>query len=351
MIRSAFLGAFLGGCLLLAACGGGSERQEAETPKVKVDLETLDGGFFTIQMPVGWEIVTAGACSEFAFLIRDPADPLRQVFYFGQVGPVYMSEQQKMIDRQYVAMGGYPSPWLDMPVVAPLTPANFLAQFGQIARTGVAQSFMPQCPRLDNFQVVSTAPQPCPFPGGSTELVRALFTRDGRVGEGLFFLSVAPLLPYTGGPGGGNAVAFMLTGITSPKELFPQMEEPLRRCVGSFHMSEAYVRDCMARQNQTYGAILRAGKTLSDASDIIMEGWESRNRTDDIVAERRSDAILGRERLYDPETGEVYEFDNGFYDTYLPNQDRYEMSNLQPLPEDAYDLWTRAPLDGPRHLR
>ena len=41
------------------------------------------------------------------------------------------------------------------------------------------------------------------------------------------------------------------------------------------------------------------------------------------MAEKRSDAMLGKERLYDPGTGEVYEFQNGFYDQYRLNPQEY----------------------------
>ena len=64
--------------------------------KVNLKLEKFDGGFFSIEKPRGWEVVTAGSCADFAFLMYDPDEPLRQIFYFGQVGPVYMSEQQKL---------------------------------------------------------------------------------------------------------------------------------------------------------------------------------------------------------------------------------------------------------------
>jgi len=72
---------------------------------------------------------------------------------------------------------------------------------------------------------------------------------------------------------------------------------------------------------------------------------------DDIIAEKTSDAILGRERLYDPNTGEVYEFENGFYDKYQLDQDKYEMNDLRLLQEDNHELWMKAPLDGYKHIR
>ncbi len=316
-----------------------------------LDLERFDGGFFSIEKPNGWNIITAGNCGGFAFLIRDPSEPLKQVFYFGQVGPVYMVEQQKQIDYQYVNMGGYPVDWLDMPVVNPLTPGNFLSQFHLIAQSRIAQSFMPQCPRLSQVKIVSTQSQPCPMPGGTTELIRALFLEGGKLGEGLFLITVVPVLPFNGSPGGGLAYGFMMTGITAPKTEFENVQNTLLKSIKSFTVSQSYVSNCMSQQNSTYAGILKAGKTLSETSDIIMQGWESRNKVHDVLAEKGSDAILGRERLYDPSSGEVYDFENGFYGKYNLDRDRYEMSDLQLLPDDNHQLWMKAPLDGDKNLR
>ena len=318
--------------------------------KVNLKLEEFDGGFFSIEKPKGWEVVTAGACADFAFLMYDPGEPLRQIFYFGQVGPVYMSEQQKQIDYQYMKMGGYPILWFEMPVVNPLTPTNFLSQFHLIAQTEIAQTFMPQCPRLENFQVISALPQQNPIGAGETELVRALFIKEGKLGEGLFLITVAPFLPFIGQPSGGIAYGFLMVGISAPKGEFSSIESTLVKSVKSFTISGSYVNNCLRQQASTYEGILKAGKTLSESSDIIMKGWENRNKVDDILSEKRSDTILEKERLYNPETGEVYEFENGFYDEYDVDRNKYEMNNLQPLPNDDYELWMEVPLDGYRHL-
>ncbi len=347
MKRSSWLVFLVVGLILSTiCCADGGEKDMAD-----LKLESFDGGFFSIEKPQGWKVITAGSCAGFAFLIRDPSEPLRQVFYFGEVGPIYLSDQQKQIDYQYMSMGGYPCSWIDMPVVNPLTPGNFLAQFHPIARSRIAQNFMPQCPRLENLQVISEAPHPSPISGGSTALLRALFSEGANLGEGLFLVTVAPVLPFNGGPGGGLGYGFCMAGITAPKGEFRNIENQLVRSIGSYNISQSYVQNCMAQQNQTYQGILKAGKTLSETSDIIMQGWENRNKVDDVLSEKRSDAILGRERLYDPNTGEVYEFENGFYDKYQLDQSKYEMSNLQPLPGDNYALWMKTPMDGYQHLK
>lgn len=47
-----------------------------------------------------------------------------------------------------------------------------------------------------------------------------------------------------------------------------------------------------------------------------MSSWENRNRSQDIISQKQSDATLGYERVYDTETNEVYKAPNGFSDAY-----------------------------------
>ena len=57
-------------------------------------------------------------------------------------------------------------------------------------------------------------------------------------------------------------------------------------------------------------------------SDMIMDSWEKRNNSYDIISQKRSDATLGYERVYDTETGDIYKAYNGFTDDY--SGDRYK---------------------------
>jgi len=336
--------------IVMVIAGMADSSAYAATPS-SLKLVPYNGGFFSINIPSGWQIITAGQCSTFAFVVRDPKNPLRQIFFFGEVGPIYLSEQQRQIDYQYMAMGGYPVSWTDMPCVAPLTPANFLANFYAIAASQTARQFMPQCPRLENLQVISEAPQPPSIAGGRTALVRGLFRRRGMVGQGQFVATVAPLSGMTGGPGAGIGFGFLIAGVTAPKREFAALLPVLSASLRSYSIPRSYVDNCLRMQRQTYAGIQKAGQTLREASDILMKGWSERNKTHDIIAEKRSDAMLGKERLYDPHTGEVYEFENGFYDNYNLHRQQYDMSNLQLLPGDNYELWMKAALNGQQHLR
>lgn len=100
---------------------------------------------------------------------------------------------------------------------------------------------------------------------------------------------------FSGSPGSGIGAGFLITGITAPKGEFGGLVDDLVACVESFTISESYTRNCIAQQNQTYQGILQAGRTLSETSDIIMSGWEDRNRT--------HDTLLGKVERHDPQQG------------------------------------------------
>lgn len=335
------------GVMLLAGCGSG-ESPPARAPA----LQPFNNGAFAMQIPQGWNMAVAGDCASLAFVLQDPQEPLRKIVSFGMVGPVYQSVMQKQIDQQYMASGGFPVEWFDMPVVAPLTPGNLLVNFSQIAGSGLARRFMPGIPRLEGLQVVSSTPLPCPLPvpGAQSALVRAVYIENGRGVQGLFSLTTAPYMPMLGGPGGGTAYGYLMTGITAPKGELAALQSTLLRSLATFAIQPDYVQDCLMRSEAAFGAVLQAGKTLRETSEQISRSWEARNRSDDILAEKRSDAMLGKERLYDPSTGEVYEFNNGFYDQYRLNPQGYRNSQLQPLPASDHGLWSAAAGDGYRHL-
>ena len=87
---------------LLALFTAGARTSPARAGELP--LETYNGGFFSVKIPRGWTVTTAGQCSSFAFLIHDPQNPLRQFFGLGEAGPVYLSPRQKQIDANAVRM-------------------------------------------------------------------------------------------------------------------------------------------------------------------------------------------------------------------------------------------------------
>ena len=67
--------------------------------------------------------------------------------------------------------------------------------------------------------------------------------------------------------------------------------------------------------------------------------WESRTDTYDILSQEYSDAILGYDRLYDSETGEVYRAELGFWDDYDLHRGEYNNPNLQKIDDSSRDYY------------
>jgi hypothetical protein len=264
----------------------------------------------------------------------------------GEVEPFYQSQKQKDIDINYVRTAGYNVGWTDMPVVSPLTPAEFFVKFEQIAKSKIGTKFMAQLPRLSGFKVLAQQSVPSQLKIGKTSLVTGYFVRSGVPCEGQFLATVAPYMAFMNGPGGGTGIAGHVVGIMAPVSEFAGLEDDLAACVDSFKFSADYVRAGVAQSKENFKGVMAAGQTLREASAIITDGWAARNKSLDIIAQKRSDGTLGYERVYDPATGDVYQTENGFFDRYDARRAQYDMDGLQPLPANDYALWTSTPHDG-----
>ena len=59
------------------------------------------------------------------------------------------------------------------------------------------------------------------------------------------------------------------------------------------------------------------------------------------VSQKRSDATLGYDRLYDSETGEVYRADVGFYDSYDLHRGEFDNANLYRIDDSSSNYYLR----------
>ena len=248
---------------------------------------------------------------------------------------------QKELELSYVANNGYDIPWADMPVVSPFDGTMFFENFNAIMKSKIAANFldagsMPKPTGFEKIEIISQDPIESILPGFPSVLVRALLVQNGKPAQGLFVV--------TGSPDGfGHATALLVTGITAPAREFGAVQESMLKSVRSFIMDESYVADGVQTIQENGERFRQISKTISETSDIIAKGYTERNKSDDVLIEKRGDQILGVERVYDTDTDYVYEVENGFNDYYQTHQDQYTLKNLQPLPDNDFDLWGTAP--------
>lgn len=176
---------------------------------IRLETERYDNGYFSVNKPKGWSIALGGKGSSLSYSMQDPTNPLRQIVYYGEVGPVYLSERQRQIDRQYVNMGGTPHFWLDVPVIYPLTPDNFLKNIYPILHAQFMLQRLPSTPAWQSIQITDASPLPALIQATDAKcmLFRVLFKQNNQIGEGLFLPS-CPSFPKTAAPAAASATAW-----------------------------------------------------------------------------------------------------------------------------------------------
>ena len=117
--------------------------------------------------------------------------------------------------------------------------------------------------------------------------------------------------------------------MTAPDAEFNNWQGIMDHCLGSIVFSQAFVNGFNAEEKQLRSTIIANQKVYDSISDMIMDSWEKRSSSYDITSQKRSDATLGYERVYDTETGDVYRAYNGFTDDYSG-------SRYQSITEDMY---------------
>ena len=108
----------------------------------------------------------------------------------------------------------------------------------------------------------------------------------------------------------------------APETEFVDWQPVLSKIYESMRFSDSYWRDRNAEWAKISNNATKISQTTKAMSDSVMSSWEARNNSYDIRSQAYSDATLGRERIYDKETGEIYYAKNGWYDSYSGN--RYE---------------------------
>lgn len=300
---------------LAAGCGGREGRAKmgkAGEKRVGMALELYDGGHFALLHPRGWQVIAAGDCARFAFAVRDPGEPLRRIFCLGRAG-------------------GAEAVLLDDPGVLIRQAFRFAVEEPEYRALGLGVP-------VEDVVVISSAREE----GAASVLARAVFRSGAGVGEGYFFLRVAPAAEE-----GGRDV-LQVAALTAAQAELLQIAPVLAKCVESFNLGQEYVAGCEERGEGMAAPIWHAGNTLREISEAMLVAWERRTPRDDLAAAHARDELCGMERMYHPGTREVYEFPVGFYARHKEDDAVKALGPLEPLPENMPELWLMPPLDGAR---
>ena len=123
--------------------------------------------------------------------------------------------------------------------------------------------------------------------------------------------------------------ALSVSGVLAPQDSFVEVEQVLSDAIYSLNFTDSYVNEAQNYIKETAEGYMAANAALQATYDSYNAAWSARQTSYDIISQKNSDATLGYDRLYDPDTGEIYRAELGFYDDYDINRDQYSNPNLQ----------------------
>ena len=343
---STLFAVILAAAISLAACGNkttvnddGTKTQTeggvkiTETAAKAVQTEKYETADFSITIPKGWVVTSGGTNIYHSIRVSDPNEPLNQMFVLLKADILLHSQAGKDAWQQnYNAGNTQAAIFTKAAVLENPSTEGFFKIFSQY--TAFATEAEPAYsgytfPRFDNFTVTERYPSTSPMKSSALgdEQLRATFTDNGKEGEGLFAASVVDFGSYmiSGGnvvgyqlqaADGGYYMAYNVVAVTAAKDTFIEWESVLTDCFKTLQYSDGFVSATNQASNEKVALAKQISQNFNVTMDGFMSSWESRNKSQDIMSQKQSDATLGYERVYDTETNEVYRATNGFTDVY-----------------------------------
>lgn len=316
-------------------------------PIVK-NLVKYESGRYSMMIPEGWQVEVSGKTMTFCFKVYDPSNTDRCFFYFNKLGPGLKSQAEKDLFRQYSQY----DPTMALMAAAPVMPEGTLTQL--LARFGETRAFcqtyastgnvlLPTVlPDFENPNVLQTwQDERFKYLGPTANTVARIAYTSVATGmgcEGLVSAKCAETMAYVSGVDIGCYSFYGFSGFTAPAGELPELEPVLNQCLSSLQLTREF-RDAILDELEADEKTRFIDWNISDSCSDNDSAWNERDESYDIMSQQYSDATLGYDRLYDPDTGEVYRAELGFWDDYDLHRGEYEKSNLQRIDDSSRDYY------------
>ena len=278
-------------------------------------LEDYSNSYFNIKKPKGWKVDTLGDFIHYTIKVYDPENPTYQFFFNMKTEGYNKSEDAKRFQQKY-----YPNDFFaKAPVIATKDTEGFYKIFNELGPLNNNSNFT--FPTLTDFTVSENLGK------GSLggDMLRATFKdANGKEGEGIFTAYVydaGPYYVYENIISGKQIDIYFLNVydaifITAPKDELIDWQDTLNTICSSLEFTDTFINGFNSQQDSVMSTFQKVREIGNQISDGIMDSWNKRNKSFDIMSQKQSDATLGYERVYDTETNEIYKAYNGFTDDY-----------------------------------
>lgn len=311
----------------------------------QLTLEDYSTDVFSMKKPKGWTVEGAGIGVFYAIRAYDPQNTNNQVFLMVKMQPLLKSDSAKSAWQNYYNLSGGNAQYkvfANAVVLNNPTTEGFYKKFGEIS--SYVNSIEPtlssfKFPTFNSFIKQEECDSTASMKNVAldSKVLRATFKGDnGKDGEGLFLASVVDFGSgqYQAGVDTSFYMVYDIMSVTSEKDKFIDYKDILLQTVNSIEFSDSYVKTTIDNSNAQTQKALELSASIQRAFDSYMSAWESRSKSYDIMSQKQSDAILGYERVYDTENGDIYKAYNGFTDDY--DGERYKSISDNMYTEPTY---------------
>ena len=296
----------------------------SETAQIR--FESYDNGLVSMEIPRGWKVeIPPTDYIHYSFKAYDPKNPDRRLLFNLKLEGFLKSVAARNWDQRT-----YPdSVFARLPALDPQNTDSFYAVWNETANCANEYDLNGYIyfPQLQEFTVIEDLGV---HPLGGNVLRGSFKNGAGEPQQGLFTASVVSSGSYwASGMDMAPLNVYHAVQMCAPDGEFTDWQPILDHTLSTLQFSQAFVQGFM-NQEATLVSVIQANQKIYDSiSDSIMDSWNKRNASYDIISQKQSDATLGYERVYDTETGDVYRAYNGFTDDY--KGERY-----QAVPDSMY---------------
>ena len=318
-----------------------------------IEYQTFNNGIVSMKIPKGWKVETMGDNIHYGIRVYNPNDARYQIFMYLKMEPFLTNTQAKSIYSSFYAQSGGDK---DYGMLASCTALkgtstagfyeSFMDHVGFIKGTYGSQFYSNSAnhtfPVMYNLKTLDQI-APVQSGGGQFESILRLnftvplATGEELVGQGLFTASVMPAasIQKVNGVDVTPRLVYEVSGVSSAEEDFTSWEPILLECLRSLTYSDSFIKATQELSIAQGQAARDANKQIQAAYDSYNNAWSQRQKSYDVASQKRSDATLSYDRVKDPDTGEIYRAEVGWYDSYNINRDSYNKTNLQLVTSDS----------------
>lgn len=299
-----------------------------------IEYETFDNDLISLKIPKGWKVeVPSVDYIHYTFKVYNPNNPDYIMIFMMKLEGFNKSEAARNWQKKY-----YPNQvFAKLPVINPQTTESFYNVWNETAEfVNTNNVKFEYLPKLNEFSVIDNLGTNviggdilrATYKNSNNDLIQGLFTASVK-DAGSYYVNSNIFNMFSEKIDVWTLNVYNVILMTAPDSEFINWQSILDNCLSTLEFSDTFVNEFNKEESNILSTIQANQKVYNEISDMIMDSWEKRNNSYDIISQKQSDATLGYERVYDTDTGEIYKAYNGFTDDY-------DGTKYQPITDDMY---------------